>query len=189
VGALMIVCIVHLLTTDDTWSMLVGALMYVLYIYSPVTTDDTWSMLVGALIYVSYIYSPQMISSMLVGALMNVLYIYSPVGALMNVLYIYSPQMISSMLVGALMNVSYDPSTTRQLSQELATRIMEKVKEVQVRRYKYVVVVSIGSLNERHGMQVCSRCLWDHENDSFITVNIKSTSLFAVAILYGIYRE
>jgi hypothetical protein len=92
-------------------------------------------------------------------------------------------------LSNTLQHVRYDPDTCRLHSQRLAGRIMEAIKSFGIRHYKYVTVVSIGSLRERPGMHFGSRCLWDEGMDSFATVKYTNESLFAVAMLYGLHFD
>ncbi|CAH1788526.1 unnamed protein product [Owenia fusiformis] len=92
-------------------------------------------------------------------------------------------------LENRLRDVQYDPTLCKQLSQELAGHIMERVKSCAFKRYKLVAVVSIGSLAERPGMQFGSRCLWNDSTDTFCSVKYSNGSLFAVAMVYGLYFE
>ena len=94
-----------------------------------------------------------------------------------------------TVLVDRLKNLKYEPSKCKILSQELAATIMERLKSLHLRRYKLVAVVSIGSLKERPGMQFGSRCLWNQETDSFASIKFTNESLFAVAMIYGLYYE
>lgn len=86
-------------------------------------------------------------------------------------------------------DLKYDPQTCKKLSQELAAEIMERVKLLGIKRYKFVVVVSIGSLKEKPGMNFGSRCLWNHKTDNFANVKFTNGSLFAIALIYGMYYE
>ena len=88
-------------------------------------------------------------------------------------------------LVENLRDVRYDPARCKQVSQELASTIMDRLKDVSGRRYKLVAVVSVGSLEERPGVQFGSRCLWNAATDSFSSVKFTNGSLFAVALVYG----
>lgn len=94
-----------------------------------------------------------------------------------------------SLLIERLHDISYDAMKCKQLSQELASEIMERLKMLKIRHYKLVAVVSIGSINERPGMQFGSRCLWHHKTDKFASVKFTNGSLFAVAMVYGLYFE
>ena len=98
-------------------------------------------------------------------------------------------RLTETVLVERLRDVQYDPATCKELSQEMAAKIMDKVKSIKIKRYKLVAVVSIGSVNERPGMQFGSRCLWNQSTDSFASVKFTNGSLFAVAMVYGLYFE
>ncbi|XP_071826924.1 dynein light chain Tctex-type 5-like [Apostichopus japonicus] len=88
-----------------------------------------------------------------------------------------------------LADLRYDPITCRELTREIASAILEKIKEMNVPRYKYVVVVSLGSEKGNPGVQLGSRCLWNDSTDSSLTVHFHNKYLFAVAIIYGLYKE
>ena len=92
-------------------------------------------------------------------------------------------------LVDNLQDINYEPVLCKRLSQELASKIMDSVKTLQIKRYKLIAVVSIGSIKERPGMQFGSRCLWNQETDTYASVKFTNGSLFAVAMVYGLYFE
>lgn len=83
----------------------------------------------------------------------------------------------------------YDPITCRQLTRDIASAILEKIKEMKVPRYKYVVMVSLGSEKSHPGVQLGSRCLWNDNTDSSITVHFHNKFIFAVVIIYVLYKE
>eukprot|EP00163_Fabomonas_tropica_P008216 TRINITY_DN1783_c0_g1_i1.p1 TRINITY_DN1783_c0_g1~~TRINITY_DN1783_c0_g1_i1.p1 ORF type:complete len:104 (-),score=7.30 TRINITY_DN1783_c0_g1_i1:290-601(-) len=56
------------------------------------------------------------------------------------------------------------------------------------RRYKLVVQTVIGE-NNGQGVRTASRCLWDTENDNFASASFANTSIFAVAMVFGLYYE
>ncbi|KAJ8036163.1 Tctex1 domain-containing protein 1 [Holothuria leucospilota] len=88
-----------------------------------------------------------------------------------------------------LKDLRYDPIKCRQLTRDIASAILERVKEMKVPRYKFVVMVSLGSEKGNPGVQLGSRCLWNDSTDSSITVHFQNRNLFAVAIIYGLYKE
>ena len=94
-----------------------------------------------------------------------------------------------SVLIERLKDEKYDASCCKELSQEMAAKIMDKLKALKIKRYKMVALVSIGSVSERPGMQFGSRCLWNEQTDSFASVKFTNGSLFAVAMVYGLYFE
>lgn len=88
-----------------------------------------------------------------------------------------------------LKDVEYNSTKCRELSQDVASKIMEKIKILGLKRYKVIAVVSIGSLKEKPGMQFGSRCLWNKNTDNFTSVKFSNKSIFAVAMVYGLYFE
>ncbi|GFO10505.1 TCTEX1 domain-containing protein 1 [Plakobranchus ocellatus] len=85
--------------------------------------------------------------------------------------------------------VSYNPNTCRELSQVIAGLIMDRLKSFSLSQYKLVCVVSIGSLKDRPAMQFGSRCLWNKATDNFVSVKYTNASVFAVAMIYGLYFD
>lgn len=85
--------------------------------------------------------------------------------------------------------VSYDPQRCRILSHDLAGQILTKIIGLTPKRYKLVTFVSVGSLTDNPGVQFGSRCLWDADTDELATVRYANETLFAVVMIYGLYRE
>lgn len=98
-------------------------------------------------------------------------------------------KLVETVIAEALADVQYDPVGCKELSQTLSGRILDVSKSLELQRYKFIAVVSIGSLRERPGMQLGSRCLWNQSTDSFVSVKFKNGSLYAVVLLYGLYFE
>ncbi|KAK3094788.1 hypothetical protein FSP39_006255 [Pinctada imbricata] len=94
-----------------------------------------------------------------------------------------------NILAEHLKDETYDPLRCRELSQKLASTILERVKVMGYKRYKIITNVSIGSLKEKPGMQFGSRCLWNKNTDNFVSVKYSNNSIFAVAMIYGLYFE
>ncbi len=63
-----------------------------------------------------------------------------------------------------------------------------RVRDLMISRYKIVCLVHVGELKDQ-GVQLGSRCLLDQSYDTFVTVEYRNTSLFAVCVVYGIYSE
>ena len=98
-------------------------------------------------------------------------------------------QLAAEVLRECLQDKQYDPDVCRQVSQSTASKISDCLKARKHRQYKHVVVVSIGSLRERPGVYLGSRCLWNDNTDSFCTVRYQNKSLYAIAMIYGLYFE
>ncbi|CAK8681802.1 dynein light chain Tctex-type 5-like [Clavelina lepadiformis] len=88
-----------------------------------------------------------------------------------------------------LQNKAYDPEMSRKECKDIAAKISEALKAKHYKRYKHVVLVSIGSLKENPGVYLGSRCLWNDKTDSFATVQYQNTTLYALAMIYGLYYE
>ena len=97
--------------------------------------------------------------------------------------------LVGEVLSERLGEIRYEPSKCKELSQELAAHIMERIKEMSIKKYKMVAIVSIGSQKGVPGMQFGSRCLWNKETDQFASVKFTNGSLFAVAMVYGLCFE
>ena len=76
-----------------------------------------------------------------------------------------------------------DPGLVKSISDE----IRDKIKDLQLPKYKVFVHVVIGEIKGQ-GLQMSQRCFWDNETDNFVSENIKNETLFAVATAYGIYQ-
>lgn len=63
-----------------------------------------------------------------------------------------------------------------------------QVKDLMLPRYKIIVLVHIGQLQDQ-GLKVSSRCLWDSSNDTSASYEFRNSSLFAAAMVYGVYYE
>lgn len=81
----------------------------------------------------------------------------------------------------------YEASECKCFSQLISAKILEELKQMGFEHYKMVAIVSIGNMKERPGIHFGSRCLWNKNTDNFVSVKYSTTSLFAVAMVYGMY--
>lgn len=70
----------------------------------------------------------------------------------------------------------------------LTTRILESVKQLNIERYKFVCLVTIGTKGSQD-LRIASRCLWDDQFDTFVSVCFERQGFFAVGTVYGVYFE
>jgi len=83
-----------------------------------------------------------------------------------------------------------DASTAGRRSCILAEVLKEKVKALQLDRYKIVATVSIGSKADLPPAAVfASQGLWSQSTDGFASAAFENDSLFAVAVVYAVYAE
>nr|XP_015210813.1 PREDICTED: tctex1 domain-containing protein 4 isoform X2 [Lepisosteus oculatus] len=97
-------------------------------------------------------------------------------------------QLLETTLDSYLGEASYNPTTCGLLTQNLSDLIHSKAKDINPPRYKLVCLVILGQCSDQ-GLRVASRCLWDTETDNFAVATFQNTSLFAVAVVYGLYCE
>ena len=95
---------------------------------------------------------------------------------------------IDTVLESQLKTETYEPKASKQTALTLAQIIKDRVKDLGYERYKLICMVSIGQLNEQ-GFQMGSRCCWDAKWDTFASSSFKNKSLFAIAIVWGVYYE
>ncbi|XP_076439280.1 uncharacterized protein LOC143278136 [Babylonia areolata] len=89
----------------------------------------------------------------------------------------------------SLKDVVYDANGCRDLCPPIASAIVDKVQGFSLQGYKVVCVVSLGSLREKPGVQFGSRCLWNKDTDSFVSVKYSNGSVYAVALIFGLYFD
>ncbi|KAG5880165.1 hypothetical protein JTB14_001655 [Gonioctena quinquepunctata] len=89
---------------------------------------------------------------------------------------------VSSLLTGK----TYDPENAKKWTISIANEVNDKVKDLQMKRYKHIVQVLVG---ERKGAGVKSgvRCLWDSDVDSFTSEIFMSETIFCVTTVFAVY--
>ena len=96
-------------------------------------------------------------------------------------------QLITETL-GTLKSHTYDPMHSPFQAKLLSSRLLDQVKQIHIDRYKLVCLVTIAS-KANQGMEIASRCLWNAEFDTFVSVKFEGNQFFAIATVYGIYYE
>ncbi|KAK3578659.1 hypothetical protein CHS0354_002963 [Potamilus streckersoni] len=97
-------------------------------------------------------------------------------------------QILKNILEFRLSDVTYDPARCKYLTTELTSVIKEKVKALKIPRYKLVCTIALID-NNRQGLHIASRCIWNHDTDNFASYTYSNSSLIAVANVYGVYFE
>ncbi len=93
-----------------------------------------------------------------------------------------------TILENELEGMTYNPLKVSFLSKTLSDKIKAKVKQLGYNRHKLVVYVVVGSLLGQ-GMELTSRCIWDERSDDCVSVRYQNGSVFAVALVFGVYFE
>lgn len=91
-------------------------------------------------------------------------------------------------LINRLASVSYDPKICRDLTLQISDEVRSQVKLLGFDRYKIVCVTHIGP-KMGQSIRVGSMCCWDDKNDNFAECSFINNSLFAVALVFGVYQE
>ncbi|KAG9463730.1 dynein light chain Tctex-type 4 [Eleutherodactylus coqui] len=95
---------------------------------------------------------------------------------------------LETILKNYLGDIKYNALTSAQLAQTLCDLIRSKLKEGSPARYKVVCSVVLGQMCHQ-GVKVSSRSLWDPQNDNFASASYSNATLFAVAMVHGLYYE
>lgn len=95
---------------------------------------------------------------------------------------------LKEILTERLTAAKYDADQCRQLSKSISDTVKNRVKDLNIQRYKIICLVHIGQLGNQ-AMRIGSRCLWDTSHDTFASFEFKNSSLFASATVYGVYFE
>jgi len=95
-------------------------------------------------------------------------------------------EIIQEVLKSKLDKVTYHAEQTNLLTKQVADEVKERIKELQLARYKIVVQCIIGE-QRGQGFRLGQRCYWDSQTDSFATESYMNDSLFAIVTAYGVY--
>ena len=85
-------------------------------------------------------------------------------------------------------STEYDAKACRERSKHLSDSILREVKSLGHQRFRFVCSVTIGQLRGQ-SVRVASRCVWDAENDNFVSESFRNGSLFAIGTVFGVYKE
>ena len=95
---------------------------------------------------------------------------------------------IKEVLEFRLKEYKYNPSACKYLTKDLANLINQRVKKLEIPRYKLVSNVVIME-NNKQSSQIVSRCVWNASTDNFATYTFKNDSIIASAYVYGVYFD
>jgi len=87
-----------------------------------------------------------------------------------------------------LKKAKFDDEKCKTLALELCSEIKERVKALNIPRYKVVLQSVIGEVKGQ-GAYIASRCLWDTETDNYASYSFKNSSLFCTVMVFGLYLE
>eukprot|EP00128_Syssomonas_multiformis_P009348 Colp12_sorted_trinity150504_noHs@30991 len=93
---------------------------------------------------------------------------------------------IRDVLAEKLQGVEYEADKVTQITKDVADEIRNRIKALELSRYKIVVQVLIGE-QRGEGVKMSCRCLWDPETDNYVQDVFMNESFFCVAAAFGIY--
>lgn len=96
--------------------------------------------------------------------------------------------LVYSTMEATIGNKKYDYMTAGNLACQVSARVKDKVKQLNIPRYRIVCQVVIVE-NCDQGLEAASSFLWDDKKDNYACVTYKNTSLIAAAMVYGVYLE
>lgn len=82
----------------------------------------------------------------------------------------------------------YDAKLCREVAKGMCNSIMSDLKLLGYSRFKFVCSVTIGQ-NKGQGVRIASRSVWDTNCDQFVSESFKNETLFAVGVVFGVYKE
>ena len=95
---------------------------------------------------------------------------------------------ISSVLEEELKDMTYEGQEMGSLSRSLADIIKERVKALNLPRYKIISWVMICE-RQKNSMRVASRGLWDTEYDNYACSVYENNTLHATGMVYALYQD
>jgi len=102
----------------------------------------------------------------------------------------FKPRLIQALLKDVLkdrlIGKKYSQTETGTWTKEIASQIKTKLKELELKRYKFLVQVVIGEMKGA-GVRMGCRCLWDSQTDKLAEETYINDSLFCVAVAFGVY--
>ena len=96
--------------------------------------------------------------------------------------------LIREVMERQLRSAVFDDSACKVLALELCSEIKERVKALNLPRYKVVLQSVLGEVKGQ-GAYIASRCLWDTDTDNYAAFSMKNASLFCVIMVFGLYLE
>ncbi len=81
---------------------------------------------------------------------------------------------------------SYNLDSAQSLSKTIAESVKDKLKELNLPRYKYIVQVSIGE-QKGQGVRVGCKCFWDFDTDHCASETFVNDSIFCLCTVYAVY--
>ncbi|XP_041482860.1 dynein light chain Tctex-type protein 2B-like [Lytechinus variegatus] len=93
---------------------------------------------------------------------------------------------IHTVLNEELSDKQYSAEETTAWCKLISEKIKERLKELELDRYKFIIQVVIGE-QRGEGVKMGCRCFWDSDTDNYAQDIYMSDSLFCVAAAFGVF--
>lgn len=94
---------------------------------------------------------------------------------------------IRGVLEAKLEGQEYRPDDIQNISKEIADTIRDKVRAMDLERYKIMVHCMIGE-QRGEGVRMGTKMFWDSDTDNYAEEVYINKHLFAVVTVYGLYQ-
>lgn len=95
-------------------------------------------------------------------------------------------EIIRTVLADTLLGKNYESENVKKWTITIANEVNEKVKELQLKRYKHIVQVLLGEMRGA-GVKSGVRCIWDSDTDSYTSDIFMNDTIFCVTTVFAIY--
>ncbi|XP_060520033.1 dynein light chain Tctex-type protein 2B-like [Cylas formicarius] len=95
-------------------------------------------------------------------------------------------EIIKEVQAAVLGGKQYDPEQVKKWTIRIANDVNQKVKELEMKRYKHIAQVIIGE-KKGQGIKAGVRCLWDADVDGTTSEIFMNDTIFCVTTVFAIY--
>ena len=93
---------------------------------------------------------------------------------------------IGEVLQEMLKDHTYKQDEAPELTKQIADRVKNRLKLLELPRYKYMVQVVVGE-QRGEGVRMGCRTFWDRDTDAYASETFTNDSIFCVATAYAVY--
>nr|CCC93126.1 putative dynein light chain [Trypanosoma congolense IL3000] len=94
---------------------------------------------------------------------------------------------VRSLLESRLENEVYKADEIQSISKEIADSVRDKIRSMELERYKIMVHCMIGE-QRGQGLRAGCKMFWDSDTDDFFEEVYVTQHLFAVVTVFGLYQ-
>ncbi|XP_063218238.1 dynein light chain Tctex-type protein 2B-like [Bacillus rossius redtenbacheri] len=95
-------------------------------------------------------------------------------------------ELIHTVLNDELRGKTYSADEAPKWADHIAKTLRNKMKELSLRQYKYMVQVLLGE-QRGAGVKTGMRCLWDADTDNYANDVFLSDTMFCMAVVFAVY--